>query len=87
MPGIEREQIIGVEAPLWTETALNMDDIEYLAFPRLAGVAEIGWTPSSARNWDDYKLRLSNHAKLWKAMGIDFYRSPKIEWADEAKPE
>ena len=87
VPGIEREQIIGVEAPLWTETALNMDDIEYLAFPRLAGVAEIGWTPSSSRNWDDYKVRLANHAKPWKAMGIDFYRSPKVEWADEAKPQ
>ncbi len=87
VPGIEREQIMGVEAPLWTETVLNMDDIEYLVFPRLAGVAEIGWTPASARNWDDYKVRLANHAKLWKTMGIDFYRSPKVQWADEAKPQ
>jgi hexosaminidase len=53
----------------------------------LPGVAEIGWTPASSRNWDDYKVRLANQAKPWKAMGIDFYRSPKIDWADEAKPE
>jgi hexosaminidase len=85
VPGIEREQIIGVEAPLWTETVVNMDDIEYLVFPRLPGIAEIGWTPSSSRNWDDYKVRLSNHAKPWKAMGIDFYRSAKVPWADEAQ--
>jgi hexosaminidase len=83
VPGIEREQIMGVEAPLWTETVANMDDIEYLVFPRMPGVAEIGWTPASSRNWDDYKVRLSNHAKPWKAMGIDFYRSPKVEWADK----
>lgn len=82
VPGIDREQIVGVEAPLWTETVETMDDIEYLVFPRMPGVAEIGWTPSSARNWDDYKVRLANHAKPWKAMGIDFYRSSKIEWAD-----
>jgi hexosaminidase len=86
VPGIGREQIIGVEAPLWTETVVTMDDIEYLVFPRLPGIAEIGWTPASSRNWDDYKVRLANHAKPWKAMGIDFYRSPKIEWADGAKP-
>jgi hexosaminidase len=86
VPGIEREQIMGVEAPLWTETVVTMDDIEYLVFPRMPGIAEIGWTPASSRNWDDYKVRLSNHAKLWKAMGIDFYRSPKIDWADEARP-
>jgi hexosaminidase len=82
VPGIEREQIMGVEAPLWTETVVTMDDIEYLVFPRLPGVAEIGWTPASSRNWDDYRVRLSNHAKLWKAMEIDFYRSSKVEWVD-----
>jgi hexosaminidase len=86
VPGIGREQIMGVEAPLWTETVLTMDDIEYLVFPRLPGIAEIGWTPSSSRNWDDYKVRLSNHAKSWKAMGIDFYRSPKVEWVEEGRP-
>lgn len=86
VPGIEREQIMGVEAPLWTETVITMDDIEYLVFPRLPGIAEIGWTTSSSRNWDDYKVRLANHAKAWNAMGIDFYRSPKIEWADEEQP-
>jgi hexosaminidase len=85
VPDIDREQIIGVEAPLWTETVVNMDDIEYLVFPRLLSVAEIGWTPSSARNWDDYKVRLANHAKPLKTMGIDFYRSAKVPWADDAQ--
>lgn len=87
VPGIGRESIIGVEAPLWTETVLTMDDIEYLAFPRLAGVAEIAWTPASARSWDEYKVRLANHARPWKAMGIDFYRSPRVDWADDAPAE
>jgi len=85
VPGIDPEQIMGVEAPLWTETVITMDDIEYLVFPRLPGIAEIAWTPSASRSWDDYKVRLSNQAWPWKAMGIDFYRSPKVDWADEAK--
>jgi hexosaminidase len=87
VPDIERGQIIGVEAPLWTETVVNMDDIEYLVFPRLLSIAEIGWTPSSSRNWDDYKVRLANHARPFKAMGIDFYRSAKVPWADGAQPK
>ena len=82
VPGIERESIIGVEAPLWTETVLTMDDIEYLVFPRLPGVAEIGWTPASARSWDEYKSRLANHTRLWKAMEIDFYPSNKVSWTE-----
>lgn len=80
VPGIEREDILGVEAPLWSETIATMDDIEYLLFPRLPGVAEIGWTAPKDRNWDEYKVRLANHAAKWKAMGIDYYKSPKVDW-------
>ncbi|RAW01077.1 beta-N-acetylhexosaminidase [Pseudochryseolinea flava] len=82
---IERKQIMGVEAPLWTETVVTMDDIEYLVFPRLPGIAEIGWTSSAVRNWEDYKVRLANHAVLWRKMEIDFYRSPKVSWADSTR--
>ncbi|MEM8906717.1 MAG: beta-N-acetylhexosaminidase, partial [Bacteroidota bacterium] len=43
--GIGQEHIIGIEAPLWTETITNLDELEYMVFPRLLGYAEIGWTP------------------------------------------
>ncbi|HWA33142.1 MAG TPA: family 20 glycosylhydrolase [Cyclobacteriaceae bacterium] len=78
--GIPKENIIGVEAPLWTETITNMDEIEYMAFPRLPGYAEIGWSPASGRNWDEYKQRLAAHGKRMEALGINFYRSPKVPW-------
>src|SRR5215216_666673 len=42
---ITNDKIVGVEAPLWTETISTMNDIEYMVFPRLPGIAEIGWTP------------------------------------------
>jgi hexosaminidase len=80
VPGIEREDILGVEAPLWSETVENMDDIEYLVFPRLPGIAEIAWSTSKDRNWDEYKLRLATQAKKWEAMDIDYYKSPKVDW-------
>ncbi len=80
--GIERNQILGVEAPLWSETIATMDDIEYLLFPRIIGVAEIGWTPVENRNWDEYKIRLANHGPKMKAKGIDFYRSSRVPWVD-----
>jgi hexosaminidase len=80
--GIEREQIVGVEAPLWSETIVTMDDIEYMVFPRLPGVAEIGWSASRNRNWDEYKQRLARQSKRWKAMEINYYPSPIIQWVD-----
>lgn len=80
--GIEKSDIIGVEAPLWSETIATMDDIEYMLFPRLIGVAEIGWSPAEDRSWDEYKVRLANHGPRMKAKGIDFYRSSKVPWVD-----
>jgi len=80
--GIERNQILGVEAPLWSETIATMDDIEYMLFPRVIGVAEIGWSPAEGRSWDEYKLRLANHGPIMKAKGIDFYRSTRVPWVD-----
>ncbi|MBT1701695.1 beta-N-acetylhexosaminidase [Chryseosolibacter indicus] len=80
--GISKDQILGVEAPLWTETVVTMDDIEYLVFPRLPGVAEIGWSQQTVRNWDEYRNRVARHQERWKAMDIDYYQSPKIPAAN-----
>ena len=80
VPGVGKENIIGIEAPLWSETLTNLDEIEFMVFPRLPGYAEIGWTPSSMRNWDEYKLRLAKHEKWFNAMEINFYRSPRVPW-------
>lgn len=80
--GISRENVLGVEAPLWGETLRSMADVEYLAFPRLPGVAEIGWSPSEGRSWDEYKVRLGKHGRHMEGLAIDFYRSPKIDWSN-----
>ena len=82
MSEVPRENIIGIEAPLWTETTEDMDDLEYLAFPRLPGYAEIGWTPNSLRNWEEYKYRLAAHGKRFTAMNIDYYRSDRVPWEE-----
>ena len=80
--GIGRDNIIGLEAPLWTETVTNIKDAEYLAFPRMPGIAEIGWTAAKNRNWDEYKVRLGNHAKRFKAMDINYYPSKLVPWVE-----
>lgn len=80
VPGIKRENIIGIEAPLWSETVSNRVEAEYLIFPRLLGYAEIGWTPVELRNWDEYKVRLANHGERMEAMNISYYPSKLVDW-------
>jgi hexosaminidase len=80
VPGVGKENIIGIEAPLWTETITNMDQMEFMVFPRLPGYAEIGWTASLLRDWDEYKVRLGKQGERFKAMGINFYPSGLVPW-------
>lgn len=80
--GIKRENILGLEAPLWTETIATMDEIEYMAFPRIIGLAEIAWSPEENRGWEEYKVRLANHGPRMKALGIDFYPSKRVPWVE-----
>ena len=80
LPEIKKENIIGIEAPLWSETVGARQEAEYLIFPRLLGYAEIGWTPTELRNWDEYKVRLVNHGERMKAMNINFYPSKLVQW-------
>ena len=80
VPGVGKENILGIEAPLWTETITNMDEMEYMIFPRLPGYAVIGWAPSLTRNWDEYKERLGKHGDRFKVMNINFYPSRFVPW-------
>lgn len=79
VPGVSLDNIIGIETPIWTEKIYTMDDIEYMLFPRLPGIAEIAWSPQQ-RDWEEYKVRLAKHGKVMEANGINFYRSPKVDW-------
>lgn len=79
-PGVTEAEIVGVEAPLWSETIRNITAAQYLAMPRLPSVAEVGWTPQSGRRWDDFRRRLAAHAPRWRLLGINYYRSPQIPW-------
>jgi hexosaminidase len=72
--------VLGVEAPLWSETLENSDHIEFMAFPRLPAIAELGWSPWSTHDWTSFRTRLAAQGPRWEAMGVDFYRSPQIPW-------
>ena len=79
-PGVTEQNILGVEAPLWSETLTSINDIEYMAFPRIMGIAEAGWTPQARRDWNQYRLRLAAQGPRLQALGVHYYASPEIPW-------
>jgi hexosaminidase len=78
--GVPESALLGVEAPLWSETLANIRDFEFLAYPRLAALAEVGWTPQQDRDWSDFRKRLGAQGPRWTALGVNFYRAPEIPW-------
>ncbi len=78
--GIPIDRILGVEAPLWSETISNIEELEYLAFPRMIGYAELSWTEEKNRDWEKFKVRLANQAPYMDRMNIKYYPSPRIDW-------
>ena len=78
--GVEEQHLIGIEAPIWSETLTTIEEVESQAFPRLAAVAEVGWSAAEGRDWEDFRSRLAAQGRRWDVLGLKFYRSPQIDW-------
>jgi hexosaminidase len=79
--GVTDKDVLGVEAPLWSETISSRADLDRLAFPRLLGIAEIAWSPAAGRSWDEYRTRLGAQGARLDALGVGFHRSGEVRWA------
>lgn len=90
--GFTPEQVAkveGFECAYWSEIALSQggdrstDFLEYMTFPRVCAVAELGWGKHGS-DWEDFYGRLTgSHYERMSAMGINYrLMPPKIEYAD-----
>jgi hexosaminidase len=78
--GVGDAQILGVEAPLWAETLVTLDDIESMAFPRIAAVAELSWSRQADRDFADFAKRMPALGDRWTSAGVDFTHVREIDW-------
>lgn len=90
VPGLGDAHIRGVEAPVWTETIATIEQLEGMVFPRLAAVAEIGWSAApadtesveTARDFDDFAVRVAQLAGHWDALGTCYRRVSGVPWPE-----
>lgn len=75
---LPKDAVIGVECPLWMERVTHLSRLFYQMFPRLAAMAECGWTVEEARNNDSFGERYEVLAEYLKAQGIE--GAPKEYW-------
>lgn len=66
-------RVLGVQGCAWSEFIDDSPHLEYMVLPRLLAVAEMGWSPASCRDWEDFKRRLSVHVPALRAAGLNCY--------------
>lgn len=81
LPGLSPEQrkhILGIQGNLWTEWVPSRERVQYMAFPRLLAVAELGWTKPEQLNWNSFKARMVHQFDRLNALSVN-YRMPDLE--------
>lgn len=68
-----QSNILGLQGNLWTETVISEKRLQYLIFPRMASLAEAGWTVDSAKNDNNFNARLKAHLLLYDKKRVYYY--------------
>jgi hexosaminidase len=71
----ETKYILGVQANLWTEYILDFKQVQYMIFPRLFALSEVGWGTSDPKNYKEFEGRVINEFKTLDKMGVKYAKS------------
>jgi hexosaminidase len=81
-PGLgddDARNILGVEAPLWTEFVPSRARLDYQTFPRLLALAETGWTSAERKDFGDFLERWTAFRSRLDQRGIRYASAAAAE--------
>ena len=64
--------ILGLQGQIWSEYMPTPTHVEYMAFPRLCALAEVGWSSSDKKDYPDFHRRLQTHLQRLNVLGIHY---------------
>lgn len=71
----EKSYIIGVQGCAWTEFMSDFKQVEYMIFPRMLAIAEIGWTSAENNNSEDFHRRVWEHVPIFESLGVNYSKT------------
>jgi len=83
-PNARLANLAGVGAAIWSETIKDFTDLTFMLLPRLAGIAEKGWSDAQMSSWADHRARLTAHGRLWTQDGLTYFKSSNVDWVPAA---
>jgi len=71
----QAKYILGVQANLWTEYILDFNHVQYMIFPRLMALSEVGWGTADPKNYKEFEGRVINEFKNLDKMEVNYAKS------------
>ena len=82
VPAADRPRLLGIQGQLWTEYLPTPRQVDYMAWPRAAALAEVAWSGPGNDAWsgpgdggpvvEEFEGRLRVHLARLDAMGVDY---------------
>ncbi|MFX1287757.1 MAG: beta-N-acetylhexosaminidase [Promethearchaeota archaeon] len=72
LPQVYHSNVLGIEAPMWTEWVRNERELEWQTFPRLVAIAETNWTPKEQKNYNSFRNRLKSILKRLDILEVHY---------------
>jgi hexosaminidase len=64
--------VLGVQGQLWGEFIATPEHLNYMAYPRAAALAEVGWSAREAKDYEPFVGRLRRHLERLRTLGVHF---------------
>lgn len=68
----EQKLIIGGECNIWTERVPDENTLDSRVFPRLLAMAEVLWSDSTARDYDEFVNRVQSHYPILEGQNVHY---------------
>ena len=65
-----KRHVLGLQGNIWTEHIRTEERVGYMAFPRAAAVAELGWSAPQRRDWPDFARRVAASFARYDVLGV-----------------
>jgi hexosaminidase len=74
IPAGQHKHILGLQANLWAEMMRTEDRVTYMAYPRVAALAEVAWSQPTRMSWENFQHRLEWQLARYTKLGIEYAR-------------
>src|SRR5207237_5653132 len=66
------KHVLGSQGQIWTEYMPDPKRVEYMAWPGLAALAEVLWSPRETRDWAAFEKRLATHLARLAILDVNY---------------